>query len=113
MKTRRADGISGSPYEQLVVCPGCGNDYVHPEEVRLYPVHGELEYRITAAGLSRLGSDAADRQRGISIVIRFWCEGCHRVWDSTLTFHKGNTFYQARHVKELGATESGGTIWRD
>lgn len=80
----------------IITCPACGCECVHPERVRVYPIGGDTEYEITRAGLQIGPSEAAARQRGASIVLNLACEEGH-TWSEELRFHKGTTLHRT-HV---------------
>jgi hypothetical protein len=61
-------------YGQVLVCPICDDNCVHAEIPRIFK--GD-DYK------SPFGN------RGLSIVIPFWCENEHR-WLLTFNFHKGS-----------------------
>lgn len=98
-------------------CPVCKSnvDNVHPSCVKVYPVN-DTEYVITNKGLEIKDSDAAQRQRGVSIVLSFFCEEGH-TWKHEFKFHKGTTFIEtemthAMTLKKDDDTEPHEIIWR-
>lgn len=95
---------------ELVSCINCAKTYVHIEEVRVFPVAGKTEYRITHRGLSSSASDAATRQRGASVVLALWCEDCGLRWEVEFQFYKGETFYEERPIERLHQA-IGSTLW--
>lgn len=104
--------------EQTVQCPFCTHvpdytDNVHMAGVTVEPVRGQLLCAIDGDGVRVDRSNAAARQRGASVVIRFYCEAGH-LWDTEFRFHKGSTFVEDRLVEETaGPGLEWFDIWRD
>ena len=48
--------------------------YVHPVGVRIYPGSGTTEVSVDIDGTEIRPTDAAERQHGASVVLRFRCE---------------------------------------
>jgi hypothetical protein len=85
---------------QVVLCPRCGDAYLHHGRVVLY-LRGEDEehlLRVTVGMdgavarefVSAIGSGTPSRRRH-GLAVRFWCENCHGWSELTLSQHKGNT----------------------
>lgn len=96
-----------------LVCPICGNDYVHPISVEVLPpgaVRGVL--RVNADGIY-LDPWPQPDGRGVRTTLAFLCEAGHTFY-YVLHFHKGMTFIKRR----VGTTypdlcHTPETIWRD
>ncbi len=89
-------------------------EYVHPVGVRVYPVNGTTEIKVDQDGAEVRPSDAADHQRGASVVLRFRCESGHD-WESELRFHKGVTDVEDSKLPDYDLEDDYGprTLWRD
>ena len=102
--------------EQRVACPYCPCDNVHVVGVRTFPVHGCVAYETTHEGLRAQPSDAAQRQRGVSVVLRWVCEWGH-MWEAELRFHKGSTWLTNVLITEAHTEaehlDLPQVIWRD
>lgn len=82
--------------EDLLHCPGCGDDHLHSLKVEVFNrdedaemgVHTRCEEKFTYID-TEVDKHGISRRNYISI--DFWCENCHGV--STLIFaqHKGHT----------------------
>ena len=98
--------------EANLLCPVCGNDYVHPVGVLVEPVLGREVVYVNSDGVRIVESRAAERSRGIEISTIFVCEAGHQ-WEETRHFHKGITLHEVTHTTTHSGESSPGTIWRD
>jgi len=64
-------------FDNQIICPVCGDNFVHIEACRYK--NGEDEGK-------------AWEGRGDAIESDMWCENEHHKWKMILGFHKGNTY---------------------
>lgn len=90
-----------------LVCAHCHNTYLHPHEVHISsaadgdPPHEHFKVSKPGGAItieSGLGQDLglptlSNRPREMNTVIRFWCEGCHKLTRVEFVFHKGETMF--------------------
>ncbi len=99
-------------HEALLVCPHCGDEYVHPIGLRCLPAGksgGELIVDHVGAYWN---PDQQPVDRGVMIVLEFACESSH-VFYYRLQFHKGNTFVTRQEHFVPCAVSKTNTIWRN
>jgi hypothetical protein len=91
-----ADPHGGERGQQFVICPYCRREggtlerYVHPVAVRIYPVSGTTEVSVDIDGAEIRPTDAADRQHGASVVLRFRCEDGGHEWGRSFASTRGS-----------------------
>ena len=100
--------------EQIVLCPLCGGDYVHPYMVEVNPA-GNFA---AAVAISCLGLHVDKTRkpdgRGVRVALGFSCENCAHISLLSFRFSKGQTHFAIADLGE-SVTEEGiflGTIWR-
>lgn len=90
-----------------LVCAHCHNTYLHPHAVHISsaadgdPPHEHFKVSkphatmIIESGLGQsLGLPSmSNRAREMDVVLRFWCEGCHKLTRVEFAFHKGETLF--------------------
>jgi hypothetical protein len=85
--------------EGTLVCPNCGFDYLHHEQVQIF--NRQKEDSVTGIYLGIMGTNVAidttaEREnpslRRNGLRITFWCEGCDKKPVLVLAQHKGQTF---------------------
>jgi len=115
-----ADQHDGERGGQFLVCPYCREEggtmeqFVHPVGVRIYPVSGTTEVSVDIDGTEIRPTDAAERQNGASVVVRFRCEEGGHEWESELRFEKGITTVTDRRLADYDVeTSEPFTLWRD
>jgi hypothetical protein len=115
-----AEPHGGEPGRQFVICPYCRVEgatmerYVHPVGVRIFPVSGTTEVSVDIDGTEIRPTDAAERQHGASVVLRFRCEEGGHEWESELRFEKGMTAVTDRRLADYDIeTSEAFTLWRD
>lgn len=120
MLVENAEPHGGERDEQFVICPYCRQEgigmeeYVHPVGVRIYPVSGTTEVSVDIDGAEIRPTDAAEHQRGASVVLRFRCEGGGHEWESEFRFHKGITIVTDERLADYDMEMTDpSTIWRD
>lgn len=99
-------------HEALLVCPHCGDEYVHPIGLRCLPAGKSGAELVVDHDGVRWNPDQQPVGRGVVIVLAFACESSH-VFYYQLQFHKGNTMVtrQVQFVPcPLNETD---TIWRN
>jgi hypothetical protein len=100
--------FSDEAWTNLVRCPKCGQEFVHPVAVRVNPAGaypGSVEVRHDGLHLDRA---SAAEGRGVRISVCFRCESGHG-FSMELLFHKGTTYTQLA----LQTAPWPDTIWRD
>lgn len=93
---------------QMVLCPECGSNFTHIEEVRVLQKN-----RTDTVGVGGHveGPGESRPDRGSAVEVRMWCESGHSfsIW---LSFHKGNTTMFASPRGEH-PEEHPSELWRD
>ena len=104
--------IGRTPDGPCLVCPVCGDNYIHPVQIDCSPYgkHGRGYVKVDADGI-HLNQTASPSGRGALIALKFMCEQGH-VFDYVLNFHKGTTFVNSE-ARDIVDGESFETIWRD
>jgi len=94
----------------IVKCPVCGYECVHPEGV-VVNAGGAITIIESETPWTIYGEPTG---RGVSIWLHFACEEGHR-WTIRYQFHKGNTFKELVIDVPYNTTDWRGpkTIWRD
>jgi len=107
VKVKLGDETYGpDPDAQMVLCPTCGFEYVHPISVM---VNRGGEITTVDADGTRMRSSAPSG-RGVLVTVTYQCESGDRFrWE--MQFHKGNT-EMACHPVGFD-DDSLPTIWRD
>lgn len=77
--------LQNDPFEAMLVCPVCGDTYVHLEDAK--NIDGKDDYKAWAG-------------RGDAIKIPAWCEGGQHKWNIVIGFHKGNSFIHCEVEKQ-------------
>ena len=120
MLLENAGRHGGEEGELFVICPYCREEgigmeeYVHPVGVRVYPVSGTTEVKVDISGTEIRPTDAAETQRGASMVLRFRCEAGGHDWESELRFHKGMTTVTDTRLPDYDIESAEPfTLWRD
>ena len=99
-----ADAHGGERGQQFVICPYCRSKGGTMEQYVSVDIDG-TEIR---------PSDAAERQHGASVVLRFRCEEGGHEWESELRFEKGITTVTDRRLPDYDIeTSEPFTLWRD
>jgi len=91
-----------------LLCPECGNDYVHPIATSCRPpgrIPGELV--VDSKGV-HLDHSVTPLGSGVHIGVSFWCESCHHQFTYTFHFHEGWTLFE----QVEGPTDFPDTLWR-
>jgi len=101
-----------SENEPRLVCPVCGDNYVHPTGIVCLPPGGDGRgvLRVDADGV-HLNPVVEPTARGVTIVLEFVCEQSH-AFAFRLQFLKGHT-YVARTDGLKAAGVPANTIWRN
>ena len=94
--------------DEVVTCPACGGEKMHPSKVR---VNQGGQVMTTREG-EYYRSVSKPSGRGTSIGVRFWCEECPAVHTFVLQFHKGRTFAGYIRDPDRICDEVEG-LWRD
>jgi hypothetical protein len=99
------------PGEELLLCPECGFNYIHPISVKV--ATNKKVVSVDAEGTTIIRAPTAEteqaiRQRGARIYLEYNCENGHHGY-IILQFRKGNTFIE--HEK-LAITNEVKTLWR-
>ena len=120
MMVEDAESHGGERGQQFVIWPYCRwegrtmEQYVHPVGVKIYPVSGTTEVSVDIDGTEIRPTDAAERQHGASVVLRFRCEEGGREWESELRFEKGITIVADTRLPDYDVeTSEPFTLWRD
>lgn len=95
-----------------LVCPVCGDNYVHPVEIVCLPPGGSGRgvLRVDADGV-HLNPAVEPMTRGVVIILRFVCEQGHQ-FTFGFEFHEGQTYTTATAGQRVDARRIR-TIWRD
>lgn len=105
--------------DAVLVCPQCGNNYVHLTGARILLGGHSAE----AKGNTITSTAEHNPNRGSAVTVTVACEsGCQRTTDVTLRFHKGMVYLTTVDSGEsplklgIGDTalwQRGHTLWRD
>ena len=95
--------------EYALVCPTCGDLYVHPVKVSVENLFGTMQVDIISTGVQTQIQEGAPSARGVVIRQALRCEQGHTWWLS-LTFHKGHTLITTTTTLDPLPED---TIWRD
>ena len=103
--------MAGDPPNDILVCPVCGCEFVHPLAVEVST--GRCHLKVDASGLHLHYGETAEtfeakQNRGIIISIEYHCESGHH-GKIRFMFHKGNTFVEH---ESLPADPNFVTLWR-
>lgn len=92
--------IERQPLQTILLCPHCGDEYLHHEEVDVFNrgedaalgqhTHVPATPNGTVVVQQDLAGNPSLRRHGIRI--EHWCEGCHGRFSLCLVQHKGGTF---------------------
>lgn len=85
---------------KIIECPYCKCEENHPIETEVYPIKNFINCKIDNSGLKVETTNKGKLQRGVSIIIKFWCEEGH-IWEREFQFHKGSTEIYDRLLEEL------------
>lgn len=83
-----------------LICPYCGSEFLHHDEVTVYNRRGEdaqegLVARIQGSGVMlKTSQEGNPSSRRSGLTIHFWCEGCEHIPVLTIVQHKGVTFVE-------------------
>ena len=86
----------------MLLCPICGFDYTHHNQVDVFErIGGEdgptLQITVDGAQVTVAPSDENPSSRRGAVAIQFYGE-CGHTWDLTLVQHKGTTFVQVARM---------------
>lgn len=98
--------------KDMLLCPICDFDFVHPISVRVATDNDYtfIDHKGTHLSHAKMAeTDEARKNRGVIISIEYCCEHGH-LGIVILAFHKGITF--VKH-KELPLIDDWTTLWRD
>jgi len=107
--------FGGNSPPQLL-CPHCGGDYMHhgPVEVQCRTKEdGPALSTVVMPGgeqTTELGADIMSPRRH-SVVIGFWCEGCHGKSALVISQHKGSTHLGWAEPSDMALTRVGAAGW--
>jgi hypothetical protein len=102
-------GLSGVEFGRqgdTLVCPGCGEEYLHHGRVVVYSREEDssLVVRTTIDGtaleqfqVENSSDNPSSRRDGLTIA--FWCEGCDKTHELTIAQHKGSSLVRWRETK--------------
>ena len=88
---------SDPPYNDVILCPYCGDGYLHHKRVVIYHRYGEdskdgLAVTVTSEGLATNGDISENpSSRRDGLVIHFECENCDNTPILAVSQHKGTT----------------------
>ena len=82
-----------------MTCPSCGFNYLHHEQVEVFPRPKEdaeryVGFEVSRQGLRTIPPDTNPSSRRDGLRIRFSCEGCDLLPSLTIVQHKGQTFME-------------------
>ena len=85
-------------YAAELVCPSCGNNYLHHEQVEMFDCGEDAKHglHVTVGGGyvttdTSLEGNPSARRHGLKI--QFECEGCEAKPTMSIYQHKGNTYF--------------------
>lgn len=107
--------VSDETVLPVLLCPECGFEYNHINSFFAEPLNGTMLLMVDAFGIKVTGSDAAERQRGVKIVLNFRGECGHDWWASFL-FRKGVVLVETgvyTVYDEEDHFTPGENLWRD
>lgn len=92
--------IAKTPFETILLCPGCGGEYLHHEEVDVFNraedsltgQHTHIPSTSTGSVTVRSNLDGNPSVRRHGLRIEVWCELCHGRFSLCLAQHKGITY---------------------
>jgi len=89
------------PEESHVVCPICGDAYIHMTRIVVEQPTQTTTVRQSKSTIERHEENGS---RGTQVTIRFACEANGHCFDAVTYFHKGCTYAYAKHRpdQELG-----------
>lgn len=82
---------------QTLLCPGCGNGFLHQQHVEVFDRHEDADVGMHATvemGVTTVDVDQTENPspRRDGIRIGFSCESCETTPSLVIIQHKGNTF---------------------
>ncbi len=87
------------PYDNPLICPFCGGDYLHHEQIDIFNRNREdsiegltITIQSTACAISTNADNDNPSRRRDGIRSKLWCEGCQKYPIMTIVQHKGQTF---------------------
>ena len=97
--------------EEILVCPVCGFEYVHPLKVKV--AIGNCVTVVDSNGTRMVEGETAEsikavKRRGVRIILEYRCENGHH-GNLILQFSKGVTFVEH---ETLDSERGGQTLWR-
>ena len=103
--------VGGDPPNDILACPVCGCEFVHPLAVEVST--GSYHLKVDASGLHLHYGETAEtfeakQNRGVIISIEYHCEAEHH-GKIRFSFHKGNLFIDH---EELPPLPEFSTLWR-
>lgn len=109
---RQTFSLDFSESDPRLLCPVCGDNYVHPVGIVCLPPGGSGRgvLQVDADGV-HLDPAVEPMTRGVVIVLKFVCEQSHQ-FTFRLEFHKGQT-YVTTTAGQVSAGLPPDTIWRD
>ena len=102
-------GVKDDTDYQLLQCPVCKWEMVHPIGVSIAPVFGNVQVSVTSEEIKTTSTNLSEKTRGIVISLDFTCEEGH-AFTHTFQFHKGGTYILTEQKSE---EPENGVIWRD
>lgn len=102
--------VSKKPIDTILICPHCGDQYLHHEEVDIFNRAEDCKIgqhthipQSTSGGVqvrSHLEGNPSLRRHGLRI--EFWCEICQGRFSLCIAQHKGGTYlHWERSVEPL------------
>lgn len=100
-------GSDGGGDEQVLLCPKCGGDYLHHDQVKTFCREEDEETVVfnidfkppkVTKEIGNLSKNPSSRRDAVAI--HFYCELCSYLGELTIAQHKGRTFLQWRRVGE-------------
>jgi len=84
-----------------VLCPNCGEPYLHHEKVEIFErgedeefgIHAQVENGVLTTDTNLTGNPSARRH---GMLIHFSCEGCTETSVLSLEQHKGTTYIEMK-----------------
>jgi hypothetical protein len=113
MRKALETSVEEIPGFEVLVCPVCGFHYLHPLRVKV--ATGVDLTVVDSKGVQVVRGDsspeskAADAERGVRIILEYFCEQGHH-GEIVFQFHEGNVFVEHRPLPPLGEWS---VIWRD
>ena len=99
------------PEMEVLLCPVCGFECVHP--LRVTVAKGDIATLVDVEGTHVVRGDTVESrkarsERGVRIILEYLCENGHH-GNIIFQFHKGNTFVEHEVLEAPSKWE---TLWR-